>query len=115
MPTEAERKLVELLEYNGLLSRAMAIKVAARLIARSVIVREALDLPDPESWSELVLDRNNLQMALMLVLMETGPVVVPEAAIVEANKNDLTLHQEDWPLGGVKLSASKVIKVVGHG
>jgi hypothetical protein len=101
MPTEGERKLVELLEYNGLMGRAMAIKVAARLIARSVIVREALDLPDPEAWSELVLDRNNLHQALMLVLMETGPVVVPEAAIVEAGKNGLTLHQ--------------AIKVVGHG
>src|SRR4051812_12712117 len=97
------------------MGRSMAIKVAARLIARLDVLVPALDLPDPVAFQELVLDRNNLQQALMLVLMETGPVVIPESAIVEAEKNGLTLHQEDWPLGGVKLSATRAIKVVGHG
>lgn len=118
MATEATIRLVKLLSepIHGLpevCSRSIAERVVARLVVHPDVVTAALDMPDPQSFQELVLDRNNLMQALSMVLMETGPVVIPEKVLVE--NPDLTLHKEDWPLGGVKLSATKAIKVVGQG
>ncbi len=77
------------------------------LLRHPMAVVEALELPHPGEFQELVLDRNNLWQALAFVLIEHGPLTISSQLLVENPRTEI--QNEPRVFGdGVVLSAQRV-------